>query len=534
MIQTLKKFLDELTFSPIHIIGIITSLAFLRLFLENFSSPEATGMFSPVAGVISYASLYGMLLIFFTLALTLITQKPIMWMMRVVTQCFSIVLLAPIIDLLASHGTGFCIAYVPDSGKSLFEIFIGFFIYHPNTCGVTPGLLTQMFLGILGNLGLVWMLTKSWIKTILGGIVAYGIFFIGATFPILVSSLFSGYGNNNFYYDALASLLSTIHYPASSLFFQIIPSNITTVLIARAALVISLLGIVIIWFFGSYHSWKGWWLGSIKKTPLAAIHFFLLTFGLILGKATGTPSLIWPDWIGIILLYISLFLACWSVGALNDIEDVAIDTISNTDRPMTRYHVSREDMQTIQYISGFFALVTALLVNYNVFFCVTFFMVSYSIHSSFLRLKRVWATSTLLITFSGVAAFLTGYLALSMDQVVAHLPLSIILMLAGMLIPYSIIKDIPDILGDKEGNIHTLPVTFGIPVTVAVVLLLIGGWFILFHAIIPWFFSVPVLVSLLLFTFKRSWVHEKIKVLGFPILFVWIALFIQIFLLVYN
>lgn len=532
MIQYIQNFLDELTFSPLHIIGIISSLAFIRLFLENFSSPEATGMFSPIVGVISYASLYGMLLIFFTLALFLITRKPIMWLMRTATLCFSIVLLAPLIDLAVSHGSGFCIAYVPDSGKSLLEIFIGFFKYHPGTCGITPGLLTQMILGMLGNLGLIWMLTKSWIKTILGGFVIYSIFFIGATFPILVSSLFSGYGSNNFYYDALASLLSTIHYPASSLYFQVIPSNITTVLIARVAIIISLLGTVLVWFFASYHSWKGWWLGSIKKTPLAAIHFFLLTFGLILGKATGSYTLIWPDWIGIILLYISLFLACWNVGALNDIEDVAIDAISNTDRPMTRYHVSRHDMQTIQYISGFFALVAAILINYNVFFCIMFFILSYSIHSSFLRLKRIWVTSTLLITFSGIAAFLTGYLTLSLDQVVAHLPLSVIFMIAGMLIPYSIIKDVPDILGDTEGRIHTLPVTFGIPITIGVVVLLILGWFALFHAIIPWFFSLPVLVSLLLFMIKRSWVHEKIKILGLPILFIWIALLIQLCFLV--
>jgi 4-hydroxybenzoate polyprenyltransferase len=534
MVKKIQHFLESLDFSPLHIIGIISSLAFLRLFLENFSSPEATGMFSPVVGIISYASLYGMLLIFFTLLVAPLIKKSLLWTARVITVSFSIVLLTPIIDLVLSGGQGFCIAYVQDTGRSLLQHFVTFLLPHAESCGITPGLRIQVLLGVIGVAGLVWIMTRSWIKTFIGAIGAYIITFIGATFPILVSSLVSTYGNNNFYHDALASLLTTIHYPSSSIFFEVISSNITTVLIARIALLLVILGIGIIWFFNDRISWKGWWLGSLRKIPLAGIHLLFLTFGLLLGFGSGSYHLLWPDWIAIILLYLSLFFTCWNVGAINDIEDVAIDTISNPERPMIRYHLSKETMQTIQHVSGIFALTAAILVNYNVFFSIAFFIIAYTIHSSFIRLKRIWIGSSILISLSGVSAFIAGYLTLSPDQIVAHLPLSVPLMIMGILLPYSIIKDVPDIKGDTEGSIHTLPVTFGIPISLSIVLILIAGWFWLFHSIIPWFFSLPVIISILLFFIKRSWVHEKIKVLGIPILLAWMSILIQIFFLVYN
>lgn len=515
--KRLLDFLDSLDFSPFTITTTIIILSIIRLFLENFSSPEPTGLFAPVTGVISYASLYGMLLVMFALAVSFLTKKSTLWSLRVMTLVFPIVILTPIIDLLFSGGVGHCIGYVQSGGRTLGYLFLNFLGPHSNLCGITPGLRIQIIIGSIGVATIIWTTTRSWLRSIGGALLAYIISFIGGTIPIIINILTRTDPSHTFTSDALASLLSTIHYPTSSIYFTIVESSITTILLARAQIIITLIGIAIIWFYGSRSTWKAWWLGSIKKIPIAAIHFVLLIFGLLLGFAVSEPTITWPDWLGIITLLVSLFLACWTVGVSNDVLDVPIDRISNPDRPLIKYDMSLENIRSIQYVAGIFSIACAAIVNYNAAFCIAVFMASYMIHSSGLRLKQFWVTSSFLIILSGIAAFSAGFFTLSSDQVAGNLPLSIIAMIAGLLVPYSIIKDIPDVLGDQSESIRTIPAIIGIRATIVLVIGMIIAWLVIFWNIIPWFFLLGVIIPIIVFTFKKHLIYRKIWLLGLPV-----------------
>jgi 4-hydroxybenzoate polyprenyltransferase len=516
--QKILNFLDSLDFGPVTIVVTIFIIALVRLFLESFSSPEATGLFAPIIGILSYASLYGMLLALFTLLLGAISKKSMMWSLRVVTLVFPLVILTPIIDLMFSGGTGFCIGYVQPGSGSFVSSFFTFLLPHGNNCGITPGLGIQIIIATLGVAGIVWITTKSWWRTLIGGIGTYAIAFIGGVLPIIVNLVTREDATHTFLSDAMASLLTTIHYPTESAVFTVFPSTVTTALLARIQLLIAIGAIAIIWFFASRFTWRAWWLGSYKKIPIALIHFALMIFGLLIGFGVGEPNLIWPDWVGIITLMVALFLACWNLGVANDIPDMAIDRISNPDRPLIKYGMTVEQAKTIQSISGILAIACAFTINYNVAFCIAAFLGFYTLHSTGLRLKRFWPTASLLIILSGCAAFLAGFFTLSADQIVGNMPLSVIVMISTMLIPYTFIKDLPDVKGDTEGKLNTLPVLYGVPATLVVVALSTIAWLALFWAIIPWFFSLGAIISLFVIGFwKRSWIHDKPKLLGLPI-----------------
>jgi 4-hydroxybenzoate polyprenyltransferase len=505
-------FLDSLDFSVVSMMVAVFALATIRLFLENFSSPEPTGLFAPLVGIISYATLYGMLILMIALVLSWLSKKSLLWSIRTIILVFPLILLTPIIDLALSGGTGFCIGYAQTGGQSLAQNFIYFLLPHAQLCGITPGLRFQIIAIVVGLAGLVFITTRSFIRSLGMAISAYTIAFIGGHFPNIISRTFTS--------DAIGSLLSSIHYPTDSLPFTPITATITTTLLAQVQFLVLLVFIGISWFIISKKTWLGWWRGFAAKLPIAFVHVFLVIFGILIGSSIQAAILTWPDWLGFFVAIISLLFACSVVGIENDIHDFEIDKISNKSWWLTGQHMTIPELRTIQTVSLLFTITGGLLMGHNVFFCILVFMGIYTIHSSGIRLKRFWLTSTILITLSGITSFSLGYFLIASNQTAHALPLSIILMVAGILIPYSIIKDIPDIAGDRVGHIKTFAVLYGKKATITLLVLWIIGWILFFGSIIPWFFALGVILSFVLFIAKPHLLDTKMWVLGLPI-FTW-------------
>ncbi len=532
MMKKLLNFFDSLDYSPLTIIVMVLCLTVVRLFLESFSSPEPTGFFAQIIGVVSYASLYGMLITFFTILLSWISKKPMMWALRVVTLIFPIVILTPLIDLAFSGGTGFCIGYVQSADKSFIQHFFTFLFPHGARCGITPGLRIQIIVASIGMAGIVGMITKSWWRTIVGGVGTYAIAFVGGILPIIINIITRVDNTHTFLSDAMASLMSTTHYPADAIGFTAYPSTVTTALLARAQLLICIIGILIIWFYAHRSTWNAWWKGLKAKLPVAGIHFMLMIFGLTLGYQILGKPLLWPDWLGIIIILLAWTFACSGLGAANDLNDQTIDEISNKKWWLIEPRMEIGHLKAIQTIAIIFAIMFAWTINYNVLYCMFAFMAAYGMHSGGIRFKQFWPTSTFFIVLSGCATFLAGYFALSGDQVVGNVPLSLLGMIAFLLIPYSIVKDIPDVAGDSKNAVYTFPVYFGVTVTSVLVVGLVILWIILFSHIIPWFIAIGVIASTIVFTIKRSWIYNKSLLFGITAAVWCVALLIHILFII--
>ena len=521
--KRITDFLDSLDFSPVTMVLTIFGLATMRLFLENFSSPEATGLFAPIVGVMSYTTLYGMLILLIGFLLSWLSKKSLMWALRVIVLVFPVILLTPIIDLIWSGGSGFCIGYAQTGGNSLWYLFTHLLAPHEQVCGITPGLRFQIIFIVIGLAGLVAIETKSVFQSVAMGIGAYTIAFIGGALPNIISKTFP--------VDAMNSLLATIHYPTDSLFFTPITSSITTVLLGRVQFLFFLLFLGIAWFIISRKTWIGWWKGFYAKLPIAFIHVTLLIFGIWTGSLVQPNILSWPDIVGIITVIVTLLLVCSVVGIENDINDFTIDRVSNKSWWLVDQGLTIPQLRTIQILSLLFAVSGAFLISHNVFFGLMTFMATYFVHSSGLRLKRFWPISTFLITLSGMIAFITGYFVLSADQTVHSIPLVLILMIGIILIPYSILKDIPDMAGDRIGNIKTFPLMFGTRPTLITIAILAILWLVIFWSIIPWFFTLGVIAPIVTLLIKPHLLENKFVLLGLPvsIWFIGVLLHILIF-----
>lgn len=512
-------FLDSLDFSIMGMLAILVVLTIIRLFLESFSSPESTHLFSTVTGVVSYFTLYAMLIMMFTLRLGALAKKPMVWALRVMILIFPVVIITPLIDLIFSKGAGFCIGYAQSGGHSLGWMFLHFLGPHVELCGMTPGLRIQVVGGMIIISCIIFALTRSWWRSLLGAIISYLISFIGGALPVIANIITRSSLNPTFESSTVNSLISTIHYPTSVLPFTPDLVTMTSFLLARIQLLGFIIGMAFVWFYGSRETWRGWWMGSLKKIPVLGVPLLMLVFGLTIGSIglSSAHHLIWPDWLGIILLLLSLFFACWSVGCINDMQDISIDRISNPSYPMIKYGLSRETMRTIQHISLFLSLMCAFLVNYNVLFCITVFIGAYTFHSSsLLRMKRFWLTSSFCIVLAGCSAFLAGMFALSPEQTVGHFPLAILGMIALLLFAYSIVKDVPDIEGDHVQSLHTLPLMYGKKIAIIVVIIILALWLVLFSAIIPWFFALGVLGAVIILCIKPILIRKKVWLLGLP------------------
>jgi len=523
-------FLDSLDFPPLSIVWILGMLTVIRLFFECFSNPEPTGLFSPIVILLNYWVLYGMLMMLFSFALALLTKKSSMWALRVATLVFPLVIFTPLIDLIFSGGTGYCIGFVQQGSHSIFSLLPNFLLPHKELCGITPGLRIQIITSIVGLGGLVFLVTKNWWRALLGGIAAYLITFFGGALPVIVNMFTRSNTNTSFFESAQHSLLSTIHYPTSTVPFISSSGSMTAQLLTRVEILVVIVSIGFIWFHSSRHSWTAWWKGFVAKLPVAGMHFILMIFGLSLGAAVSPTHLIWADWLGILMIILAWSFVCSALGATNDSQDVAIDTISNRKWWLIEPGLALADLKTIRTFAFIFALACAWLVNYNAFFCLLVFVSGYSLHSSGLRLKRFWATASFTIALSGAATFLAGFFTLSGDQIVGHLPLSILGMVAFLLLPYSVIKDVPDIAGDKAHGIHTFAALYGARKAITLVGILIVAWFILFFHIIPWFLALGVIITVIAFTIKPKWIYNKMFLFSVPSIITSVLLFVHILL----
>jgi 4-hydroxybenzoate polyprenyltransferase len=144
----------------------------------------------------------------------------------------------------------------------------------------------------------------------------------------------------------------------------------------------------------------------------------------------------------------------------NNVTDLAIDKVSNPDRPLVTHEVDREHYGFMTWVVLGAAATSALASAYHAFSTIMFFIGAYFIYSMPpLRLKRIPFFSKMIIAGNTLALFALG---LSMGRHgPPNLPLRVIvLFLLGFTAGINFI-DLKDYEGDKRAGIKTIPVLLG-------------------------------------------------------------------------
>lgn len=501
--------------------GIIT----LRVFLENFSSPDQSGYFFHWRDAfLQFPLYYCSVFLSFAILLRLFTKKNLDQILDFEIKIFLFTLIPTLADLLVTLGRGAAMSYViTEPAKFLFTFFK---LMDPRGfMGITFGIHVAAYLILFFMASYTYKATKSSLKALNIAVVGYVVLFCYAVTPSLIALPQMVFGQEVSAVDAYMTTLDNswiittkekVSFLSRSFDLQISQNEpITQLLFLYIFFQLGLLLAL---------SQQKFWRAFKKNMRLERVlfWFFIAATGMIIAQnSLGTLHLL--NMMNIISLGVFaalIALSAWLAVSVNDLEDVAIDTISNPNRPLVTKEISLQQWRNMQVLLLLLLIFGTALMNHAVAFLFVLAQLCYYIYSvKPLYLKRHFISSSLLIGSVSVIITMAGFFLVSSDQHLAAFPLKTIFLVGAAFALISGFKDLKDYQGDKAGDIRTLPVIFGLEKSKKI----IAGLFMLVFVTVPLvlglsnmlaFSFVVAVFSWYLFT-KKVFVEKQIFILIF-------------------
>lgn len=397
-----------------------------RHFIELFSDHGDFVLQLYIHYILGYTALACCLILIFSK----LTKVKILIASKVILVSFLILILAPVLDLLFSKGSGFDMRYMlPNLHKDLLLRFFTFFgTLSPSA--ITIGMRIEIGIAIISSSIYAWMKTKNVYRSIILALTIYTLIFLFCALPC--------------YIQPSLHLLKLYFWPQD--------------------FVLSGLYILIILIFGGfclYLADSKLFKSFLNEIPFERVlHYELM---LILGVALAKNEImISTQYIVILILsMISLVFICLSAMVTNNIYDQQIDMISNPHRILVKKYISMKIYQYLQFIFMAVGLFIGLFIDFKIFFFMALFVGNYYIYSAPpLRLKRILYFSKWIIAINSLAMMMVGYVITcsSLDG----FPF-VFIVYSLFILPNAIqFIDIKDAVGDKNANILTLPILIGL------------------------------------------------------------------------
>jgi len=468
MIEKIKNIFESTKVDPVQWVIAFSGILMVRFFLEALSSPSSSGIIASDAPTLLH---YYLFFISVALALMLLLQHALPTWKKVIPSmtlfALIIILIPPIIDWIVSGGKGFSMAYI---FQSPFGLFLSLFTFFGTSfySGITVGIRIELVLMLIGVGWFIYHVSKSLKKTLFTVVALYLIMFVSVSLPSIFYTITWVFGDNSgnsvlFLQNSVThsqSLVNNIHGTLRYESFQRLFEIGFDFLMGRAWFIITTI-LALVWFLSNF---KQKTLAILKNSRPERIghYLFLVILGIFVAYHQTTFLLNWNDLLSLLTLLLAFYFSWMFAVCTNDIYDLEIDQISNSDRPLLDGTMNVQDMKSAAFIFLILSLVSAYLAGYYAFFCILAFTALYYIYSvPPLRLKRIPFLSVFTIGFCSLSAILAGYFIFSSTKIVSAFPAGLI---AGIVIMFSLlpqIKDIKDIEGDKKAGIMTVPTLFG-------------------------------------------------------------------------
>jgi len=445
------------------------ALVLMRTFLEFFSNPDPSGfIFGWETIYLHFPLFYFSLFLFFTLILLLLTRKTIDHIWNFLLPSFILILLPPVIDLFSKDNQVTAISYIATEPQNFISLFFKFpqFSTQP---GITMGIQVTAFL-ILSLLGLfILKNTKNIFKSAIGVLWGYLFLFFCAIIPSIVALPYIWQNQidsaEKLYNAALNSGLIQVTR-------QALPLSLTTanqqaffhaIFMAQAFWLLVVIQLFFIFILPNLKYRKMF----LENFPYTRIIYwtFIALIGIYLNQKTfvtveliNITTLISFATIFLLGVLNTLFAVC-----INDIEDIKIDIISNSKRPLANNDVSLSQWKNFSYVLLILIVLGLATMNTTVIFFFILTQMAYYVYSARpLRLKRHFVSSSIIIGLASVTVAMAGFFFVSADQHITSFPLKAIAIIAFVFSFFSNMKDIKDYAGDKNEKMQTMPVVFGL------------------------------------------------------------------------
>ena len=446
----------------------------LRNIFEGYATSIGIAPYSFVHFSLFYIALALSIITLFYLT----TKEQVTKLIRVILPSFTILLLPPLIDLIVSKGNRYQMSYLlPEFHENiLFRYFTFYSEFNSGKiktmgigpAGITPGIRIEIALALIASSFYMLFKTRSKIRTFIGIVTLYSIIFTFCAFPFITASL--------------AALIPSFSKYSEHIFIQIY----TLISLVLCAIL-------------SYYAAPNITLALLRDIrPLRLIHYLgFFIFGILLGISTTNKATI----LGCTLLTFAIALA-WIFSVMtNNFADIAIDHISNPERPLIAGSIDPTLYQRIYWIIFILILITSWVISAHSMYLILGFTAVYFVYSMPpLRLKRVPILSklaiginTLLMAVLGFT-YVTGSLIHAFPQKIGWFIL-ISFSLAGNLI------DIKDYEGDKAAKIMTLPTILGLPRAKLIISFLVAATYAWAYILINKPLFAPICTSFALLEF---------------------------------
>lgn len=193
-----------------------------------------------------------------------------------------------------------------------------------------------------------------------------------------------------------------------------------------------------------------------------SVHYLFLA---VLGLRLANPSVGLEDMFVIIRIFAmlaALYFAFQHAVVMNDIEDFACDQLSNTNRPLVRGVIEREEFLAIGNVFLAFALLFAFWVSQMCFMTILLYVALAYIYSvPPFRMKRYLIFSVLILGAEAFLSFLLGQASFSPAGESLKINAAAGWLVFLMICLGESVKDLKDVEGDRADGVSTLPVLMG-------------------------------------------------------------------------
>ena len=190
----------------------------------------------------------------------------------------------------------------------------------------------------------------------------------------------------------------------------------------------------------------------------------LVGFGLGIGASDSGWIISFLTFLKLALVILGVWSAWIASVIVNDVVDLKIDCVSNPERPLPRKIFSVEEYLGIGSVFFFLSIIFSGLADWRIIFFTLLYQLTAFLYSAWpLRLKRFPIIATLTSAFALIIVAFSGFTLTSPEHSLSQFPIRIaILLTIGFTLAFPV-KDFKDFEGDKQDNIATLPIVFGIP-----------------------------------------------------------------------
>ncbi len=468
MVSYLYGHLKSMQVGPLGWLGGLFGVVFVRFLLESISNPSNTGIIAvDTPTLLHYFLFFVSLALFIMLFLKYFVPELSPHIHKITIFSLIGLWIAPIVDLIISGSSGSPMVYILNSFTGIIKSSVYFFSSNP-PFGSTLGLQFEIALILIGIFVLIYKFSKDIWKSIGGTLVFYAVLFLLVSMPsipaIILYPIAGPVDVIEFLQRSIASSATVFNNLEGSLEYASNNKFLDTgfnFMMGRVFLVVSM----VLGFFWFWITENRLMRAIIKNSrpERVANYLLIVLFGVFVAtRSFANINLNWNDYFVILSLLISFYFSIMFAICVNDVEDVEIDKLTNSDRPLTTGSANEEELSIASKIFLIISLISGYLSGFPVFFFTLVFTSLYYIYSSPpTKYKTIPFLSSFIIGLCCITAFLSGFFLLSPLKIVSVIPNDLVICIFLFYFLFWHVRDIKDIKGDKKQNIITVPVLFG-------------------------------------------------------------------------